>query len=434
MSRDTLIFSGPVATRSGYGAHARDILKSLKDMNRFDIEIVSMRWGSCPMNALEDDNEFHQWIKDKIVINQVLNTPQKLTYQPDVWVQMTVPNEFQRVGKYNIGITAGIETTAVPHEWINGMNQMDLNLVPSTFTKEVFEGTSYDQQDENGNVVNTLKVNKPIEVLFEGFDSNTYFNTNEISDKLENELNIIEEDFCFLFVGHWLSGDFGHDRKDVATLVKTFGEAFRNKGTKPALVLKTSHATTSVIDKQNIYNRIKRIKEMVGKNCPPIYLIHGNLSDEEMNQLYNHPKMKTMVSFTKGEGFGRPLLEFSITGKPVIASNFSGHLDFLDEKYSILLPGQLSKVHNSVQNNFVVDGSGWFYVDFNAARDALKDVYKNYKKYRKKSETLGNINSNKFTLDKMTEKFSEILDKNLPKFPKEKEFKLPNLPDFEKVE
>lgn len=427
MSKDVLVFSAPVATRSGYGAHARDLLRSLRDMDRFKIHIHSTPWGSTPMNALDENDEFHQWIMDNMLT-------QGLNKEPEVWMQVTVPNEFQRVGKFNIGVTAGIETTAVSHEFIQGMNKMDLNIVPSEFSKSVFDDTTYEQKDKGGNVVGKLTTEKPIEVLFEGFDSHIYGDDVKLeSDDLKNQLSKIEENFCFLFVGHWLQGDFGHDRKDVATMIKTFGEAFRNVSDKPALVLKTSSATFSVMDRQDVKNKIQQIKNIVGKNCPPIYLIHGDLTDEEMAQLYNHNKMKVMISFTKGEGFGRPLLEYSVTGKPVIASNFSGQLDFLDEKYSVLLPGQISKVHKSAQNDMVIDGSGWFYVDYDAARDAIKDVFKKYKKYLKRSKTLGNINRTKFTLESMTIEFEEILDKHLPKFPKEMDVKLPNLPSLKKV-
>lgn len=429
--KDTLVFSGPVGTRSGYGAHARDLLKSLKDMNRFDIHVVPTRWGSTPMNALDpNNNEFHQWIVDKQIQGN-------LSKQPEIWMQVTVPNEFQRVGKYNIGVTAGIETTACSAEWLQGLNKMDLNIVPSEFSKDVLDSTFYKIKDNGGIDKGELKNEKPIEVLFEGFDSNVYGHdlkvTDDVLELFNGELDKIDENFCFLFVGHWLKGDFGHDRKDVASLIKIFGESFKNVGDKPALVLKTSHATFSIMDKQKIEKRIDKIKEMIGANCPNIYLIHGDLTDEEMNELYNHDKMKAMVTFTKGEGFGRPLLEYSITGKPVIASNFSGHLDFLNEKYSVLLDGKLGKVHPSAQwDKVIIDGSKWFYVDASAAKNKLKDVFKNYKKYKKKSETLGKINRNKFTLEKMTEEFESILNKHLPKFPKQMDVKLPNLPTLKK--
>ena len=86
----------------------------------------------------------------------------------------------------------------------------------------------------------------------------------------------------------------------------------------------------------------------------------GFLTDEEMNQLYNHPKIKSMITLTKDDGFGRPLLEFSMTGKPIIASNWSGHKDFLPMDKAIMLGGKLTQVHESAVDDFILKDSKWF--------------------------------------------------------------------------
>ena len=161
--------------------------------------------------------------------------------------------------------------------------------------------------------VGDVKNLKPIEVLFEGIDTTIYKKTKEFSTDLVEQMNMVEERWNFLFVGHWLQGDVGHDRKDLAMLVKTFLETFKNRQTAPGLILKTSQATFSVIDRRQILERIKKIRESINaKTFPNIYLLHGDLEDEEMNQLYNHPKVKAHISLTHGEGFGRPLLEATI--------------------------------------------------------------------------------------------------------------------------
>ena len=166
------------------------------------------------------------------------------------------------------------------------------------------------------------------------------FGTDEVANI--RELDQIKEDFVFLFVGHWLQGDLGEDRKNVGMMIKTFAMAFKDEKVKPALVLKTSSAGFSVIDRENM---IKKIKHALGKDFGkvPVYLLHGDMADYQLNGLYEHPKVKAMLNFTKGEGFGRPLLEFSLTGKPVIASNWSGHLDFL-KTGAVLLDGELKDV------------------------------------------------------------------------------------------
>ena len=73
-----------------------------------------------------------------------------------------------------------------------------------------------------------------------------------------------------------------------------------------------------------------------------------------MNALYNHPKIKAMVSFTKAEGFGRPLLEFSSIGKPVISPHYSGQKDFLKQEFICALPGELTPIHSSAKNDYLI--------------------------------------------------------------------------------
>jgi hypothetical protein len=145
MNKPKLLFRGPVKTRSGYGAHSRDLLESLYKMDMFDISIDSCGWGSTPLTALEGNNLFHKWIESNIV-----NEFQGL---PEIYVQVTVPNEFQRFGKLNIGITAGIETTVAPKEWIDGCNKMDLIITTSNFSKEILTNTVYTEKDSKTNVI-----------------------------------------------------------------------------------------------------------------------------------------------------------------------------------------------------------------------------------------------------------------------------------------
>jgi hypothetical protein len=330
-----------------------------------------------------------------------------MTQQPDIWAQITVPNEFQAVGKYNIGITAGIETTICAPQWIEGLNRMNLNLVSSEHAKKVFQDSKFQKQDDRTQqVVGTVELTSPVEVLFEGVDITKYFTTTLTpASEIEQALNNVKEDFAFLFVGHWLQGDWGQDRNDVGGLVRIFLEAFKNKSKKPALILKTMSGPTSIIDRDSILNKIDAIRQsMPTKNLPNIYLLHGEISDDEMNQLYNHSKVKTMVSFTKGEGFGRPLLEFTQAKKPVIASNWSGHLDFLNPEFTSLIPGTLTNIHPSAQvKDMLIDGSQWFTVDYGFAGSMLKDYFENYKKYKDNGKRLAHYCKTNFSFEKMQE-------------------------------
>jgi hypothetical protein len=233
-------------------------------------------------------------------------------------MQITVPNEFQAVGKYNIGVTAGIESTICPPEWIEGINRMDLTLTSSEHSKKVFVESKFEKRDKNTNQLQEMvELKKPIEVLFEGADTDIY---KVINTPCSIDFNV-KEDFAYLFVGHWMEGDLGEDRKNVGLLVKAFFETFKNKTKKPALILKTSQVGASYMDREAILHKIKKIMKTVNStNLPNVYLLHGEFSDEEMNEIYNHSKVKAMISLTKGEGFGRPLLEFTLTKKPLITT------------------------------------------------------------------------------------------------------------------
>ena len=396
--KPTLVFQAPIATRSGYGDHARDLLHSLYKLDKFEIKVISTRWGNTPMDSLNYDNPFHKWIVDSII--------PKVEQKPDIYIQVTVPNEFQPIGHYNIGITAAIETTHSPLDWVHGCNRMDLIIVPSEHSKKSLVDTVYNEADNNTKqLIAQHRIQKPIEILFEGFDEMD-FGTDDVVNV--TELDAIKEDFTFLFVGHWLRGDLGEDRKNVGMMIKSFAMAFKNEKVKPALVLKTSSAGFSVIDRETT---IKKIKDVLGKDYKsvPVYLLHGDLTPAEMNGLYEHKKVKAMLNFTKGEGFGRPLLEFSLTGKPILVSNWSGHIDFLKQG-TVLLEGELKPVHESAADQFLLKESQWFNVNISKALVAMKDVYKNYDKYKTESSKLGKHNLAKFSLTKMTEGFDTILN------------------------
>jgi hypothetical protein len=341
-------------------------------------------------------------------------------------MQVSVANEFQPIGHYNIGVTAGVETTIVPKDFIDGTNKMDLTLVPSKFTKDVLVGTVYQHKDKNtGNVIGEFKVTKPVEVLFEGVDVGIFLNPTKDVDVLSE----IKTDFNFLTVGHWLKGNLGQDRKDIGMVIKTFATVFQNlpKEKQPGLIVKTSSAGFSVMDRENMRERIEELTKSFGDTCPPIYLIHGDLSENEMASLYHHPKVKAMVSFTKGEGYGRPLAEFTLSGKPILVSGWSGHIDFLPTEHSVLLEGTLTQVDESAADTFILKEAQWFSVNYSNAASLMYDVFNNYKVYTEKSKGLAKNTLNKFTLEKMYEVFDSIMKSYVVEQPKIVPIKLPKL-------
>ena len=411
------IVSCPIDTFSGYGARSRDFVKYLLKLknNEWDIFIMPQKWGDTPQNFLAPDDD----------LRSLFRTSQQFNgRQPDIWVQITIPSEFQPIGRYNIGVTAGIESTAYPGDFIEGFNRMNMNLVSSEHSRKVALTTKYEKIDKSTNkVVSVTQLEKPLEVLFEGLDLNTFFK----KPTKTNILKDIPEEFCFLYTGHWLSGKLGEDRKNTGLMIKTFLETFNTPSNKkPALILKTNHIDFSISDREQILKNISNIRKSISGNLPNIYLLHGELTNSEMNELNNDPKVKVFLNFTKGEGFGRPLLEGAITGKPTITTNWSGHIDFLKPNYNILVGGELKSIHPSAANKWLIKESQWFNIDVEVANKAMKDIYKHYKDYFAKSRKQTQYIKDNWSIDKMTEKLNTLLPK-IEAAPQTQSLKLPKL-------
>jgi len=411
----TCIISSPVATQSGYGHHAREfITNAFKYKNNdWNIKLVSMPWGHTPFTYPLPI----EWMKNII--------PLPLREQPDIWVQITVPNEFQPVGKFNIGVTAGTEGDVCPEAWIESINKMQLIVVPSEFTKKSFENTAEKHK---------LTITTTIKVIPEYFNESVYNKNNNTTNILE--LKNIKESFCFLFVGHWLQGQLGEDRKNITGMLHTFFDTFKNKNNPPAMILKTSGATYSIVDKNEITKNVNQLKKLFPKNTklPNVYILHGDLTDNEMNALYNDTKIKSMVSFTKAEGFGRPLLEFTTTGKPVIAPHYSGPADFLNKEYITELPGGLTPIHPTAQNDFLIGDAKWFTPDYKYASKVFKEIVKHYNKFLSRSRKhikYSNDNFSSLAVTKYYDELFEYIDTKIGSVPIHQPLNLPTLNKIE---
>ena len=406
-----------VDTYSGYGARGRDIAKALIELKgkEWDIKIIPCSWGATPSGFTKENTEW-EFLREYFISSQ-------LTEQPDYMIWNTIPSEAQPIGKYNILVTAGIESTIAPADWVEGCERMDLVLGSSKHTIDVLRNSKFDKRDKNTDqTIGKIDWTKKGDVLFEGAREEVY---NPTSSNLE--LPEIEDDFCYLFTGMWTPGDINEDRKNVGLLIKAFLETFKNKSKKPGLILKTTTIGSSYMDRDEILKRIDIIKSTVkSNNLPNIYLLHGEFSDEEMNELYNHPKVKAMVSLNKGEGFGRPLLEFSMVNKPIITTKWSGQLDYLRPEFSTLLSGELTNIHPSAANNMLLKEAQWFSVNHGQVGVALKDVFENYKPYLEKAKRQGFYSRTNFTFEKMKDKFSNIISE-WPTFAQKVELKLPTL-------
>jgi len=429
MNKISCVISAPADTYSGYGGRSRDFIKAIIESKPdWDVKILPQRWGETRWGYLKDHERTD--LSSRLI--------HQLTEQPDIWIQISIPNEFQKVGKYNIGVTAGIETTLCDVSWIRGANNMDLLLVSSNHAVESFNRSKYNVQDNNtGKVTETITLTTKIEVLFEGADLQKYFQTKIKKDsELNKTLDSIPETFCFLTTGHWMQGDFGEDRKNMAFTIKAFLETFKNKTNPPALVMKSHSVNTSILDRERMLDKINEVRGTVKGKLPNIYLIHGEVSDEDMNQLYNHPKIKALVSLPKGEGFGRPFLEFSLVNKPIIASSWSGQTDFLDKEFVRYIKGDLTNVHPSaVVQNILLKESQWFTSDPIDVGNAYKEVYKNYKQWTINAKRQGHKSRTEFSYEKMVETLDTLLTQAVPSFPKQVQLTLPKikLPELKKI-
>ena len=421
MSKPTFVISCPIDTYSGYGARSRDIVKAIIELDKYDVKVLPQRWGQTPKGFIQNNPEW------EFLTPHLLNSPQ-LPAQPEIWMQITVPNEFQPIGKYNIGCTAGIETTVAPADWIEGCGRMNLILGSSEHTIKVLKESKFEKRDQNTNqTVGYIEWKGDSEVIFEGANTDLYKSLKSTFD-----LSNVKEEFAYLFVGHWMQGALGEDRKNVGLLVKAFYETFKNKSKKPALILKTSQVGSSYMDRDELIKRIKMIKESVNStNLPNVYLLHGEFTDVEMNEIYNHSKVKAMINLTKGEGFGRPLLEFSLTNKPIITTNWSGHTDYLNPEFVTLLPGTMTKVHPSAANNMLLADAEWFNVDYGQTGYYLKDMFENYKGYVENAKRQGFQSRTKFSFDAMKEKLDKVFTERIPEFPKQVQLQLPKLKKIE---
>lgn len=421
----------PFNTRSGYGDHARSLFYSIMDREDISIKCIDVKWGNTPRNHLRSEVPRHKKLLDTFI------KPETIKEQPDIYIDIRIPNEFSNPAKFNIGVTAGVETDIVSPEFLMGCNKMNLNIVPSNFTAETFGKCNYDQMQDlpNGQKqkTGTIKLEKPMKVLFEGVDTDVYrpMDKHQIKGDFVDEINeLVKEDFVYLHVGQLGKGGYGEDRKNITLMVKCFLQAFSNHPNPPALLLKTNGANFSILDQEDT---LKRLRKQASKfssvdKLPNVYLIHGDLTVEEMAILYNLPKVKAMLSCTHGEGYGRPLAEATCCDLPVIATAWSGQMDFLTDKESLLINGFLKEVPKSaLWKPIVVEPSKWFNVQESDVIRKVRLFHKKEKLITKKAKRLGKKNRREKSLKAMAVEMNNIIDEVLKQVPSQVGLKLPKL-------
>ena len=389
--RKKIIVNGPALSQSGYGEHTRFLLRSLKSREDvFDIYLNNLNWGKT--NWLFHDNDERRWI-DFLLQKTMFYTQQGGGF--DISAQVTIPNEWKSLAPINIGVTAGIETTKVSPEWIEKSWGIDKIITISEHSKQVYESTSYQATHNQTGEKFIASCNAPVDIVH-------YPAKQPEPEKLDIDF---EHDFNFLTVAQW------GPRKNIENTIKWFLDEFKDK--EVGLIVKTSIAKNCLLDRRMSFNNLKRlIGEDENRKCK-VYLLHGYMSDEEINSLYNHPKVKCLLSATHGEGFGLPIFEAAYNGLPIIAPSWSGHIDFLympkkDKNGKIKNKAMFSKVDYTlapVPQEVVWDGvlqadSMWCNPKEASFKLKMKDMVDNWDRHNKRAKDLKKHVLENFNQDK----------------------------------
>ena len=398
-----IIMKGPLLSRSGYGEQARFALRSLRSRpDLFDIYVINIPWGHT--GQVSDDNEETTFIQDALIRTQVAVNQQT---QFDISLQVTVPNEFEKMAAYNIGYTAGIETTAVSGQWIEKANNtVDKVLVVSNHSKKVFEQTTYDVQDQNGNAVKNWGLNVPVEAVNYPV---RYFEPEELTMEFRTSKN-------FLAVSQW------GPRKNLDNTIKWFVENFR-EDEEAGLVLKTNTAADSIRDREFTVDRLNNLLGTLGDRKCTVYLVHGEIPPGALAWLYTHPTMKALINIGHGEGYGLPLFEAAYHGLPLITTTWSGQMDFIckPNKNGKRVP-KVIKVDYDLQEvqpaavwpGVIEKHAKWAYAREASYKRALNEALDKEVHHRKEAKILQDYIVENFTEAKLYQQFCDAIFESDP--------------------
>jgi glycosyltransferase involved in cell wall biosynthesis len=346
-----ILLRAPLLTNSGYGMHCRQVFEWLDQLEGIDLTVECLNWGAT------------SWLlKDSLengLIGKIMQKSKKIEPPYDLSIQLQLPDEWDtKLGKKNIGMSAYVETDKCSEAWISKTNEMDLVIVPSQFIKKTIKNSGCTTTN--------------IEVVPE------WFNTNILTDNNDEDFIDLKTDFNFLIIGQLTALDSKCDRKNIINTIKTICETFKDKK-DVGIVLKTSLGRGTCSDKkhteQNVINLVNTFRK---GTSPKLYLIHGNMDSKEIANIYNHPKVKCFVSATRGEGYGIPLVDAAASGMPVIATNWSGHLDFLNEKFNKIDYKMVNIPKEKVDNRIFKEGFMWAEPSLKSLEENLQNVYYNY--------------------------------------------------------
>jgi len=392
--RKKIFVRGPVLSQSGYGEQSRFALRALRSReDLFEVYIQPINWGQT--GWIWEDNEFRQWMDSRILETQLLMQNKQL--QPDMSLQITIPNEFQKICPINIGYTAGIETTKVAPQWLQKGNDMDKILVVSQHAKDSYVNTVAQAQNQQTGEVVSYKLETPVDVVWENTPMSE---TTETIEGFEPR-----HDFNFLVVSQM------GPRKNLENTIRWFVEEFVDQDV--GLIVKTNLKSNSRIDKEHTENAIKAILAPYPDRKCSVSLLHGDLAESQMRGLYEHDKVKAMVNISHGEGFGLPLFEAARSALPIIAVGWSGQMDFLRHNGKDLflkVKHELKPVQQqAVWNGVIQADSQWAYADQGSFKMALRQMYKKHDQFETQARKLRALVNEKFSDETLFEGFCDAI-------------------------
>lgn len=398
-----VLVRGPVLTRSGYGEHCRFLLRALKEHEDFlDLYVHPTGWGRTGWQT--DNTEETNWINSLVAkLNQVEDKNSIRDF--DYSIQVTIPNEWEKLCRKNIGVTAGIETNMVSPKWADKARLVDKIITISEHSKSSFVDTSFQFLNrQTSKIEKDYKIKTPISIV--------HYPVKTL-DKVDIDLDL-DYDFNFLTVAQW------GPRKNLKNTIKWFMDEF--KDTEVGLVVKSNLAKNCLLDRRVIQNKINSIVQKFPEAKCKVYLVHGYMTEEEMNGLYTHPKIKALISLTHGEGFGLPLFEAAYNGLPVVATNWSGHLDFLNmptknkkgKTKSKAMFARIAYELKQIDKKAVWPGvleaeSKWAYPEKGSYKMRIRDVYKDYTRFSSQAKKLKKWIVEEFTNEKQNEIFVDAI-------------------------
>ncbi len=402
--RKKIIVRGPALSRSGYGEQTRFALRSLKaHEERFDIYLLATPWGKT--GWMYKDNEERRWI-DSLLAKTIEHTGKGCTF--DISLQITIPNEWEPLAPYNVGYTAGIETTKIAPVWVEKSNIMDKIIVVSEHAKYGFDNTSYEATNEQtGEVIPEFKCQTPIEVVnypirnFEPADLDIKF----------------DYDFNYLVVAQW------SPRKNVENTIRWFVEEFKDD--EVGLILKMNTANNCTMDREATQIQVRNLLAPYSDRKCKVYVLHGAMSDEEMTALYKHKQVKAFVTLAHGEGFGLPIFEAAYNGVPVVSPNWSGQCDFLyapirnKKTKKIKKKPLFAKVDYTLQpiqpeahwDGVLQPDSMWCFADEKSYKLRLREVFKAYPRFASMARNLQAHVLENFTAEQKYKQFADVIHK-----------------------